>query len=179
MKSIFKLLLVLAMFGTTEFLAITPPNEIEKQPIEFSIADPGDVIVSQLNFVNLSMDRKVKTFSEHQLNNTFYFDEASPIDMDVVQILRQVNRDTYKKSVLLGFDKELNILDKMINQMPVVSDLHNSEHPFEFVLNKTEFKKIEHLLDKDNKYKNFKVTILDKAPDDLIYLRQKQSSKYF
>ena len=92
-----------------------------------------------------------------------HFDEVTKLESNVINnlIFRQ------------------NSLDKVINQIPENIDLQNLEHPFEFILNKTEFKKIEHLLDKDHKYKNFKVNILDKTPDDLIYLRQKQSSKYF
>lgn len=77
MKSIFKLLLVLAIFGTTEFLAITPPNEIEKQPIEFSIADPGNVISLEINFVNLSMDA-----------NKPIFEEVTPVDMDAYKLVK-------------------------------------------------------------------------------------------
>jgi hypothetical protein len=77
MKNLFKLLLVLAIFGTTDFLATTPTVNIEAPPFENFMPDLEDGFSLEINSVNLSMEN----------SQNFWLDEATPIDISMLEKL--------------------------------------------------------------------------------------------
>jgi hypothetical protein len=57
----------------------------------------------------------------------------------------------------------MNILDNLISQVPDDVNLQEIENPYKIIVGKTEFNKIKHLLDKEQKYKGYKVCIFDEV----------------
>tara|TARA_R110002096_G_C14661308_1_gene728010 strand:+ start:13166 stop:13723 length:558 start_codon:yes stop_codon:yes gene_type:complete len=183
-----KLLLVLVLFAFVGLNA-TPLENIakpDKHKTEVCTSDnyTDATIVLNADFVYLSME-KSKVFNNHVLGENFTYGldfgkgNSKFVSIPYEDILKQLNEEYFKNELLGNFNNESNALDKIIDQIPDNLNLQELDAPYQFILNQKEFNKIEHLLDKNSSYKGFKVEVFEKAPDDAIYLRQKQKSDFY
>lgn len=156
----------------------------EKTKTELTPLQADATLVLNSDFVYLRME-KSKVFTTHVLGESFTYGldfgkgNSKSVSIPYEDILKQINPNDYKNSIQGNFNNERNALDKIIDKIPEDVFLDSENHPFQFYMNKKEFNKIESLLDKNNKYKGLTVVVLEKSPKDLIFLRRKQSSRFF
>ena len=156
-----KLLVLFAfLFSLGTFAKVDAPLEhLEK----IEIVKPD---VTQ-NFVNLSMERQVETFSEHQLNEKFYFDEASPLDVDALKKLRPTS-------------KHLKSLASSLDGNTWLKDFNNKQDSFINALAKLQQEKKNSLI--ANKIKehipDFTINDAEKYKNQLFSVSQNNETTY-
>lgn len=129
------LLLVFVLLFSIGTFAVNPAPLDSKEKIEIVKPDIAK------NFVNLTMAvNDLTTFSEHQLNSKFYFDEATPIDKDVFKKLRPVSFELSKINTSITESNWLNdFRDKQHSIIQKLSKDHNKAKEELFVSRIKEF----------------------------------------
>lgn len=192
MKSIFKIYLAFIMLITASTFADNLPDETQKESTALNVCSL-DVSIT-LNFVNLSMDRKVETFTEHQLNNKFYFDEASPIDVNKIKDLKI---PSYRLSRINFTDKQLqenpffiehqksnekSIFSKVTDMKSFLEEVPDEifvpNNIFALHINSKDYQKNKDVL-KDKNLNKFEVVVIDKIPENMYFVAKKIESRNY
>lgn len=149
---------------------------MEKEKSFFNRVDFGSE-----NDVNVFHDMSYKTINETFKDNFYNFiSNKIKVNPDNhLDILKSVDSWSFKNEMFGNFDNQKNVLDKILDQTPDALKNAENKSDLEFVLNKTEFNKIENLLDKNNCYKGYKVRTIHNYPDKFISLKRIEKSKYF